>query len=67
MDAKTLPVIDLKGVKAITTLSRSSIYALAKNGMFPKPLRIAGTSRTVWRTTEVLDWLDKSLTEEAPQ
>lgn len=67
MDTKNLPVVDLKSVKEITTLSRSSIYALAKNGMFPKPLRIAGTSRTVWRTAEVLAWLDKSLTEEATQ
>lgn len=50
-------ITDLSGVKALTTLSRSSIYALVKIGRFPKPCRIAGTTRTVWRVADIRAWI----------
>lgn len=61
METLTPPVVDLQDVKRLTTLSRSTIYAFAKEGRFPRPLRIKGTSRTVWKTAEVLAWLDENM------
>lgn len=57
-------IIDLAEVKRLTTLSRSSIYARAKMGLFPQPHRIKGTSRTVWKTEEVLRWIDENVVTE---
>ncbi|AEK58491.1 helix-turn-helix transcriptional regulator [Acidithiobacillus caldus] len=57
-------IIDLAEVKRLTTLSRSSIYALAKMGRFPQPYRIKGTSRTVWKTADVQKWIDENVIAE---
>ncbi len=57
-------IIDLAEVKRLTTLSRSSIYARAKTGQFPAPLRIKGTSRSVWKTEEVLRWIEENVVAE---
>ena len=53
-------VLDLRGVKELTTLSQSTIYALAKNGEFPKQKRI-GANRVVWLRSEVVAWLEQNL------
>lgn len=53
-------VVDIGGVIAMTTLSQSTIYALAKRGEFPKQVKI-GPNRVVWRRSEVLDWLEAKL------
>lgn len=46
-------LINLKDVCAITTLSKSLIYVLIKDGKFPKPIRIPGTRRVAWRSSDV--------------
>ena len=48
----------------ITGLSRSSIYALAAEGRFPKsiPLIPGGMSRA-WVYSEIQDWLDQRIAE----
>lgn len=53
-------VLDLRGVIGLTTLSQSTIYALAKKGEFPKQRRI-GPNRVVWRRDEVVAWLEERL------
>ncbi len=58
---KAPEVTDLAGVKKLTTLSRSSIYNLASARKFPKPFKIIGTSRTVWKVSEVQAWLEAHL------
>ncbi|MBU2788924.1 AlpA family phage regulatory protein [Acidithiobacillus sp. VAN18-1] len=54
--------LTLQGVIAATTLSRSTIYQLCKEGRFPKPRRLLG-SRTIWLESEVQDWLREKLGE----
>jgi prophage regulatory protein len=53
-------VLDLRGVIELTTLSQSTIYAMAKKGEFPKQRRI-GTNRVVWLRSEVVEWLEQKL------
>jgi len=53
-------VLDLRGVIELTTLSQSTIYAMAKKGEFPKQKRI-GTNRVVWLRSEVVAWLEEKL------
>ncbi len=54
------PIINQRDVLKLTTLSRSKMYDLAKNGKFPKPLKLVG-NRVVWRSEEVLEWINKTL------
>ncbi len=61
--AKVVP-LNLRQVIQATTLSRSTIYALAKTGDFPKPRRLLG-SRTVWLEHEIQGWLQQKLGEVA--
>jgi len=53
-------VLDLRGVIELTTLSQSTIYAMAKKGEFPKQRRI-GSNRVVWLRSEVVTWLEQKL------
>lgn len=53
-------VLDIGGVMDMTTLSQSTIYALAKRGEFPKQVRI-GPNRVVWRRSEVVAWLEQKM------
>ena len=54
------PIINQRDVLKLTTLSRSKMYDLAKNGQFPKPLKLVG-NRVVWRTAEVMDWIENTI------
>ena len=56
------PILNQRDVLKLTTLSRSKMYDLAKQGKFPKPLRLVG-NRVVWRTAEVLIWIDNTIRE----
>lgn len=49
-------LLALKQVTAITSASRSSIYAWIARGLFPKPIRI-GPRRTAWHASEVKAWM----------
>lgn len=60
MNTEDRVVVDIGGVIEMTTLSQSTIYALAKRGEFPKQVKI-GPNRVVWRRSEVLDWLETKL------
>ena len=53
-------VLDIAGVVELTTLSQSTIYALAKKGEFPRQVRI-GPARVVWRRADVVAWLEERL------
>lgn len=57
-------VLDISGVMEMTTLSQSTIYALAKRGEFPKQVRI-GPNRVVWRRSEVVAWLEQKMAAAA--
>ena len=49
-------LMKLKEVVAATGLSRSSIYALIAEGLFPRPLQV-GRRAVRWIEQEVQEWL----------
>lgn len=61
---KPLQLLRLKDVQNITGLSRSHVYALMKQGIFPGsvPLVPGGTSRA-WVHHEVQEWLEQRVAE----
>jgi len=54
---KPVRMLRLDSVKAITGLSRDSLYRLAREGEFPKPRKLAGRA-SGWRSDEVQEWID---------
>jgi prophage regulatory protein len=49
-------LLSLKEVVAVTSLSRSSIYALVSHGAFPRPVSLT-PRRVAWRSTDVNAWM----------
>ena len=56
----TKKIIKLHDVKELTTFSSSTIYRLASQGRFPKPIKLAERS-SGWIEQEVLDYLDNCI------
>lgn len=52
-----LKALRLKQVLARTGLSRSSIYAKAKAGEFPKPFKLGSGRSSAWLEHEIDRWL----------
>lgn len=55
------PILNLAGVEKMTTLSKTTIYRKIKDGDFPKSKKFKGSSRAVWETVEVLNWIKSNL------
>ena len=53
----SMKILKLKDVKKLTTFSVSTIYRLASEGRFPKPIKLAERS-SGWVEQEILDYLD---------
>ncbi|MFI4919898.1 MAG: helix-turn-helix transcriptional regulator [Legionellales bacterium] len=49
-------------VEEITSLSRSGIYFLIQEGLFPKPIPL-GTRSVAWVESEVQEWVNARITE----
>lgn len=62
-------LVRMARVIALTGSSRSSVYAMAKRGEFPRPLKIGG--RSLWVLSEVQAWIRRQVIERprsmAPQ
>ena len=58
----TIKIIKLHDVKELTTFSSSTIYRLASQGRFPKPIKLAERS-SGWIEQEVLDYLDNCINQ----
>jgi prophage regulatory protein len=56
----TMKIIKLHDVKKLTTFSVSTIYRLASQGKFPKPIKLAERS-SGWLEYEILDYLDERI------
>jgi prophage regulatory protein len=50
-------LLAVKTVAGLTSLSRHSIYRLAKQGDFPTPVQV-GPRRVAWRQSDVTAWLE---------
>lgn len=50
------PLLDMKAVQKLTTLSRTSIYELGKKGDFPKSVALQGVKK-VFRRDDILRWI----------
>ncbi len=62
----TKKIIKLHEVKKLTTFSFSTIYRLASQGRFPKPIKLAERS-SGWIEQEVLDYLDNCINQRDEQ
>ncbi|ACY49997.1 predicted transcriptional regulator [Vibrio antiquarius] len=51
-----LNFLNLEQVETKTTLCKSTIYKLMKNGEFPKNFTVSGKSKA-WDEKEVEDWM----------
>lgn len=55
-------LIRRKDVERLTTLSRSRIYALMAEGLFPKNISL-GPMSVAWVESEVLDWIKERIND----
>lgn len=55
----------LPTVKARTSLARTTIYDLMREGRFPRARRIAGSNIVGWDSLEVEAWIAEQLGEAA--
>jgi prophage regulatory protein len=53
-------LLKLKDVLAITGLSRSYVYALAQQDIFPKPVKLTERS-SAWVESEIQEWIDSRI------
>ena len=51
------PILRIKDVMQITTLSRTTLYRLMGRGDFPPPLKLGPNARG-WRRSEVEAWVE---------
>lgn len=55
-------LIRRKEVEQLTALSRSRIYGLLQQGLFPKPVRL-GAMSVAWVREEVIEWIESRIAE----
>lgn len=55
-------LLKLKTVIENTGLSRSHIYALAQQDLFPKPVKLTERS-SAWVESEVQDWIENRIAQ----
>ena len=55
-----MKIIKLHDVKKLTTFSISTIYRLASQGKFPKPIKLAERS-SGWVEQEVIDYIEERI------
>ncbi len=58
-----LNFLNLEQVETKTTLCKSTIYKLMKNGEFPKNFTVSG-KRKAWDEKEVEDWMMSKITPD---
>jgi prophage regulatory protein len=50
----------LKDVERISGLKKSQIYELARNGSFPRPIKLS-VRASGWTSTSIQSWLDSRI------
>lgn len=59
-------ILRLPTVKAITGLSRSTIYLRVSQGSFPKPISL-GARAVGWVESEITDWITQRIQQSRHQ
>lgn len=54
----TSRILRLKDVKAMTGLSRSTIYAEIAKGNFPRQISLTGARSVGWHESAVVQWVE---------
>lgn len=55
-------LIRRREVERLTALSRSRLYDLMKQGLFPKPVRL-GPMSVAWLETEIHEWIAERIAD----
>ena len=53
-------LLKAQDVADLTSMSRSHLHRLARDGKFPKPIKI-GESRSAWLESDVQEWISECL------
>ena len=56
----SMKILKLNDVKKLTTFSVSTIYRLASEGKFPKPIKL-GVKASGWLQCELDEWIESRL------
>jgi predicted DNA-binding transcriptional regulator AlpA len=62
-------LLTVRETMALTTLGRTSLWKLAKDGRFPRPVKLCNGTRVAFFENEVLEWLanrPRALGEDSP-
>lgn len=61
---ESLKLLRIKSVIQMTGLSRSYIYSLAEQGLFPKSVRLVpGGTGVAWLQSEIEEWINTRINE----
>jgi prophage regulatory protein len=60
-----MSLIRIHTVKELTSLSKSSIYAMVAVGKFPRPIKI-GARASAWVKSEVQDFIQERIRDSRP-
>jgi predicted DNA-binding transcriptional regulator AlpA len=63
-DAGIERLLPIKSVMAITSWSRTSINRGIAEGWFPKPVKLSGRHRIVWRESDIRAYVEAQLRQE---
>ena len=58
--------ISSEKIRKITTIGRTKLYEMIKNGEFPKPINIKNdkdTTRKIWKASSVYNWMQQQAAE----
>jgi predicted DNA-binding transcriptional regulator AlpA len=55
------PLLHIRDVERITSLSRTSITRLMAAGRFPEAVRLSERGRVAWRSSDVMAWNESPL------
>ena len=66
MQEKTGAIMKLPSVLAEVQLSRSTVYAMVKNGDFPKPSKLS-TRVNAWNSRDITAWIESRLNQSPSQ
>ena len=53
-------LLKAQAVADLTSMSRSHLHRLARDGKFPKPIKI-GENRSAWLESDVQEWIGECL------